>query len=148
MNIISAKMSTQKQKHRLKRRHCYTLTQGWTLAPARLPMAGNFHEGQVKFDKYQPGWQALFSKSQADHCLWAGKNVGLVTFQSYQPDWLVPEKVKIQPCCYTTIHSMNNFLKNMMTSTANKITISVELNLVKLYINILSLSIVYSITKY
>ena len=39
-------------------------------------MAGNFHGGQVKFDKYQPGWQAFFlSKSQADH-------------------WLVPEKSK------------------------------------------------------
>ena len=40
----------------------------WTLAPARPPMAGNSHDGQVKFDTYQPGWQALyFSKSQADH---------------------------------------------------------------------------------
>ena len=24
-------------------------------------MAGHFYGGQVKFDKYQPGWQALFS---------------------------------------------------------------------------------------
>ena len=36
--------------------------QGWTLAPARPPMAGNFHCGQVNFDKYQPGWQVLFLK--------------------------------------------------------------------------------------
>ena len=39
------------------------------LAHAHLLMVGNFHGGQVKFDKYQPGWQALFPKSQADHCL-------------------------------------------------------------------------------
>ena len=62
-------------------------------------MAGNFHGGQVKFDKYQPCWQALFSKRQANHCYGQVKdNFGLVTFLSYQPDWLVPEKVKIQPC--------------------------------------------------
>ena len=29
-------------------------------------MAGYFHGGQVKFDKYKPGWQSLFPKSQAD----------------------------------------------------------------------------------
>ena len=31
-------------------------------------MAGNFHGGQVKFDKYNPGWQALSPKSLADLC--------------------------------------------------------------------------------
>ena len=62
------------------------LVQGWTVAPARLPMAGNFHGGQVKFDKYQAGWQTHFSKSQADHCYGQVKNnFGLGNFQSYQP---------------------------------------------------------------
>ena len=32
------------------------------------------------------------------HSIPLNTNFGLVTFQSYQPDWLVPEKVKIQPC--------------------------------------------------
>ena len=37
-------------------------------------MAGNFHGGQVKFDKYQPGWQALFSpkSSRSLSQSWAG----------------------------------------------------------------------------
>ena len=52
------------------------------------------HGGQVKFVKYQPGWQALFPKSQGDHCYGQVKdNFGLVTSQSYQPEWLVPKKV-------------------------------------------------------
>ena len=60
-------------------------------------MAGNFHGGQVTFHKYQPGWQAPFPQSQADHCY--GQvidNFGLVTLKSYKPDRLVPEKIKIQ----------------------------------------------------
>ena len=62
------------------------------------PPAGNLHGWMVKFDKYLPGWLALFRKSQADHCYGQVKdNFGLPTIHSYQPDWLVPEKVKIQP---------------------------------------------------
>ena len=74
-------------------RNCEGSGQGWTLAPACPPMAGNFHGGQVKFQKYQPGWQAPFPKSYAANCYGQVKdNFGLVAFQGYQPDWLVPEK--------------------------------------------------------
>ena len=68
--------------------------QGWALAPTHPPMAGNFHCGQVRNDKYQPGWLALFfPKSQADTCSGQVKdNFGLVNFQSYQPDWLSLQK--------------------------------------------------------
>ena len=57
---------------------------GWTFAPARRPpMAGNFHGGQVKFDKYQPGWQALFPKfEQITEYGQVKDNFGLVTFVS------------------------------------------------------------------
>ena len=59
--------------------------QGWTLAPARPPMVRNFHGGQVKFDITSQAGQALFPKSLADPCYGQVK------------DWLVSEKVKIQP---------------------------------------------------
>ena len=45
--------------------HFLYIQTGLDISP---PMAGKFHGGQLKFDMYQPGWQALFSKSQADHC--------------------------------------------------------------------------------
>ena len=36
-------------------------------------MAGNFNGGQVKFDKYQPGWQApFFLQKSSRSLLWAG----------------------------------------------------------------------------
>ena len=72
---------------------------GWTLAPARLPMAASFHGGQVKFVKYQPDWAGTFFSPKVKQ-IPDGQikgNFGLVTFKSYQPDWLVPEKAKIQP---------------------------------------------------
>ena len=77
--------------------------QGGTLAPpARPPLASNFHGGHVKFDKYQPSWQALqalfVSKSQADHCYGLVKDsFGQVTCQSYQPDWIVRKKERSSP---------------------------------------------------
>ena len=75
-------------------------------------MAGNFHCGQVQFHKYQHAWQALFSKSQAYHCYGqVQNNFGLVTFQSYQSNWLVPEKVKIQPCVYQMVNLNHCYLE-------------------------------------
>ena len=43
------------------------------IAPARRPMAGYFHGGQVNFDEYQPVWQALFPQKLCRPLLYAGK---------------------------------------------------------------------------
>ena len=47
--------SFDKVRHFKDGDHIEGSAQGWTLAPAHPPMAGNFN---VKFDKYQPGWLA------------------------------------------------------------------------------------------
>ena len=53
MDIFSKMVGRERRgRFLLHLQSVWVCVQGWTLAHARLPMAGNFHGGQVKFDKY------------------------------------------------------------------------------------------------
>ena len=48
--------------------HCKVDGKAGLWISARLPVAGNFLDGQVKFEMYQPDWQGHFYQIQRDHC--------------------------------------------------------------------------------